>query len=83
MAVRKSEEELALQRKVKVMAKLFANGCRTESELQSLSMAAILKIQGITMDDLRIIMELQKSVKNRSLYSYLGGGEDEQPNQNE
>lgn len=83
MAVSKSAEELALQRKVKVMAKLFASGCRTESELQSLSMEAILKIQGITMDDLRIIMSLQKSVKNRSLYSYLGGGEDEQPNQNE
>ncbi len=83
MAASKSAEELALQRKVKVMAKLFASGYRTESELQSLSMEAILKIQGITMDDLRIIMSLQKSVKNRSLYSYLGGGEDEQPNQNE
>ena len=65
MAVSKSAEELALQRKVKVMAKLFASGCGTE----------------ITMDDLRIIMELQKSVKNRSLYSYLGGGKDEQPDQ--
>lgn len=82
MAVSKSAGELALQRKVKVMAKLFASGCRTESELQSLSMEAILKIQGITMDNLRIIMELQKSVKNRSLYSYLGGGEDEQSDQN-
>ena len=74
MAVSKSAEELALQRKVKVMAKLFASGCRTENELQSLSMEAILKIQGI-------IMELQKSVKKRSLYSYLGGGKDEQPDQ--
>ena len=82
MAVSKSAEELALQRKVKVMAKLFASGCRTESELQSLSMEAIMKIQGITKDDLRIIMSLQKSVKSRSLYSYLGGREDEQPNQN-
>ena len=65
------------------MAKLFASGCKTESELQSLSMEALLKIEGITMDDLRIIMALQKSVKNRSLYSFLGGGDDEQPNQNE
>ena len=81
MAVSKSAEELALQRKVNAMAKLFASGCRTENELQSLSMEAILKIQGITMDDLRIIMELQKSVKKRSLYSYLGGGKDEQPDQ--
>lgn len=63
MAVSKSAEELALQKKVKVMAKLFVSGCRTESELQSLSMEALLKIQGVTMDDLRIIMALQKSVK--------------------
>lgn len=83
MAVSKSAEELALQRKVKVMTKLFASGCKTESELQSLSMEAILQIQGITMDDLRTIMALQKSVKNRSLFSYLGGGEDEQSGQNQ
>lgn len=83
MAVSKSAEEFALQRKVKVMAKLFASGCKTESELQSLSMEAILKIQGITMDDLRTIMALQKSVKNRSLFSYLGGGENEQSEQNQ
>ena len=82
MAVSKSAEELALQKKVKVMAKLFASGCRTEGELQSLSMETLLQIQVVTMDDLRIIMALQKSVKNRSLYSYLGGGEDEQPDQN-
>ena len=67
---------------VRFMAKLFASGCRTEGELQSLSMETLLQIQGVTMDDLRIIMALQKSVKNRSLYSYLGGGEDEQLDQN-
>ena len=83
MSVSKSAEELALQRKVKVMAKLFASGCKTEGELQSLSMEAILRLPGITMEDLRIMMALQKSVKNRSLYSYLGGGDDERPDQNE
>ena len=83
MSVSKSAEELALQRKVKVMAQLFAIGCKTEGELQSLSMEAILRLPGITMEDLRIMMALQKSVKNRSLYSYLGGGDDERPDQNE
>ena len=67
MAVSKSAEELALQRKVKVMAKLFASGCKTESELQSLSMEALRKIAGVTMAALPILKALQKSVKNRSL----------------
>lgn len=61
MAMSKSAEELALQRKVKVMAKLFASGCKTESELQSLSMEAILQIQGITMDDLRTIRRCKRA----------------------
>lgn len=82
MAASKSAEELALQRKIKVMSKLFANGYKTETELQALSLEAIMKIQGITMDELRMIMALQRSVKNRLLFSYLGGATDERPGQN-
>lgn len=43
----------------------------------------MLKIPNITVQELSIIVSLQKYVKSHTLYSYLGGGTDEQPGQNE
>lgn len=73
MAYRKIAEEATLQQKVKVLTKLFDTGCKTEKALQSLSIESILAIDGITIQDMAVITELQKRVKNHSLFSYLGG----------
>ncbi len=83
MAGKKSTEELTLAQKVKVMSKLFDSGCKTEQALQSLSIESILKIDGITIQDMTVIMEIQKRVKSRTLFSYLGGDEIEQPDQSD
>lgn len=72
------KDKLTLQQKVKVLSKLFENGCKTEKELQALNMESILKIPNITIQDMTIIMELQKQVKANRLFSYLGGGDNEQ-----
>ena len=72
------KDKLTLQKKVKVLSKLFENGCKTEKELQALNMESILKIPNITIQDMTIIMELQKQVKANRLFSYLGGGDNEQ-----
>ena len=64
------------QQKTKLMAKLFDSGCNTEKKLQQLDMESILKIPGIT--DMALIIELQKETKANKLFSYLGGGTDEQ-----
>ena len=72
------KEKITLQQKVKVLSKLFENGCKTEKELQSLNMESILKIPNITIQDMTVIMELQKQVKSNRLFSYLGGGDNEQ-----
>lgn len=42
------------------------------------SMESILKIPSITIQDMTVIMELQKATKSGKLFSYLGGGTDEQ-----
>ena len=41
-------------------------------------MESILKIPGITIPDMALIIELQKETKANTLFSYLGGGTDEQ-----
>lgn len=75
------KEAFTLQQKVKVLNKLFDAKCRTEKELQALDMESILKIPNITIQDMTVIMELQKQAKAHTLFSYLGGGEDEQHEQ--
>ena len=66
------------QQKTKLMAKLFDSGCNTEKKLQQLDMESILKIPGIAIPDMALIIELQKETKANKLFSYLGGGTDEQ-----
>ena len=72
------KDTITLQQKVKVLNKLFDAKCRTEKDLQGLSMESILKIPNITIQALTVIMELQKAPKSGQLFSYLGGGTDEQ-----
>ena len=72
------KEAFTLQPKVKVLNKLFDAKCKSEKDLQALDMESILKIPNITIQDMTIIMELQKATKANKLFSYLGGGSDEQ-----
>lgn len=72
------KEAFTLQQKVKVLNKLFDAKCKSEKDLQALDMESILKIPNITIQDMTVIMELQKATKANKLFSYLGGGSDEQ-----
>ena len=73
------KDSFTLQQKVKVLNKLIDAKCGTEKGLQALDMESILKIPNITIQDMTVIMELQKATKSNKLFSYLGGGNDEQP----
>ena len=64
------------QTKSRVLNKLFENGYTTEKDLQSLTLEKALAINGITIPELTVIMELQKYAKAGKLYSYLGGTDD-------
>lgn len=77
MANKKPTDSLTLAQKVKVLQKLFDTGCKSEKDLQALSMESILQIDGITIQDMTVIMTLQKQVKAHTLFSYLGGGGNE------
>lgn len=68
-----AETKNKYQQKLKVMNKLFEAGCGTEKELQEMSLEKILAIPGITVQDMGVIVELKKNVKDNHLYSYLAG----------
>lgn len=75
MAARKSDGIAPeVMQRVKVLSKLYESGCKNEKELQALSMESLLKIPDISVDDMRIIIEVQKQTKANKLFSYLGGG---------
>lgn len=75
------KDAFTLQQKTKVLNKLFEANCKTEKDLQSLDIESILKIPNITIQDMTIITELQKQIKANKLFSYLGGGDNEQPSE--
>ena len=77
MAAKKSANT-ALQQKVKVLAKLYDSGCKTEKDLKALTLPTILKIPDVTVPDMTVITELQEQVAKNRLFSYLGGVTDEQ-----
>ena len=69
------------QQKFKVLSKLFEAGFRTEKDLQSINFQNVFRIEGLSVQDMSIISELQKHAKSNKLYSYLGGILDEQKEQ--
>ena len=60
------------QTKIKTITKLIENGVKTEKELLALNFDSALQIEGITMQDIGVISQLQKHTKD--LYTYLSGG---------
>ncbi len=69
------------QQKFKVLSKLFEAGFKTEKDLQSINFQNVFRIEGLSVQDMSIISELQKHAKSNKLYSYLGGIFDEQKEQ--
>ena len=66
MANRKTADVNILQAKVKVLKKLHLLGCKTEKELLALTMTDVLKIDNLSIQDIAIILELQRRVKKHT-----------------
>ena len=72
------KEKFTFQQKTKLLTKLFHAGSKTQKKLKQHDMQSILKIPAITNTDMSLINDLQKQTKANKLFSYLGGGTDEQ-----
>lgn len=62
------------QKAVKVLNKVFEAGFTDEKAIASMTMDDILSMQGgITVADITLINDLQKSIKSNKVISFLGG----------
>ena len=61
------------QKAVKALNKIFEAGFTEEKAIAAMTMDGILSMQGITVADITLINELQKSIKGNRVISFLGG----------
>ena len=59
---------------IKVLNKVLDAGFTDEKAIAAMTIDDILKMQGVTIADIGIINELQKSIKANKVISFLGGG---------
>lgn len=62
------------QKAIKVLNKVFEAGFTDEKAISAMTMDDILSMQGITVADIGLINDLQKSIKVNKVISFLGGG---------
>ena len=62
------------QKAVKVLNKVLEAGFTDEKAIAAMTMDDILSMQGITVADITLINDLQKSIKSNKVISLLGGG---------
>ena len=65
------------QKAVKVLNKIFEAGFTDEKAISAMTMDDILSMQGITVADITIINDLQKSIKANKVISFFSGGANE------
>ena len=65
------------QKAVKVLNKVLEAGFTDEKAIAAMTMDDILSMQGITVGDITLINDLQKSIKANRVISFLGGAADE------
>ena len=65
------------QKVIKVLNKIFEAGFTDEKAISAMTMDDILSMQGITVADIGLINDLQKSIKSNKVISFLGGAADE------
>lgn len=65
------------QKAVKVLNKVLEAGFTDEKAISAMTMDDILSMQGITVADIALINDLQKSIKANKAISFLSGAADE------
>ena len=61
------------QKSIKVLNKIFEAGFTDEKAISAMTMDDILSMQSITVADIALINDLQKSIKANKVISFLGG----------
>lgn len=61
----------ALQKKLKVIEKLYAASIDTSEKLQQMSALEMSQLPGAVNDDVRMMLDIQRFEKSGTLFSYL------------
>ncbi len=61
------------QKAIKVIGKVLDAGFTDEKAIAAMTMDDVLSMQGVTVSDISLINELQKSIKANKVISFLGG----------
>ena len=62
------------QKAIRALGKVLDAGFTDEKAISAMTMDDILSMQGITVTDIALTNELQKSIKSNKVISFLGGG---------
>jgi len=62
------------QKTIRVLNKIFEAGFTDEKDIAAMTMDDILTMQSVTIADITIINDLQKSIKANKVITFLGGG---------
>lgn len=68
---KKSRKRTPFERKMETILKLKSIGVTTEKDLAAVSLERMLRVENVTIDDLRELLEVQRQVKERTLFSWL------------
>ena len=68
---RKSNEISVRQQKLRLLERIFDAGLVTDEAIANLQPVEMLQISDITTEDLRLLCDLQDSVKNGKTISFL------------
>lgn len=64
------------QKRLALIDKLINAGYRTEKAMADMSIDQILGLDGLVVDEMRGISDLQKAIKSHKVISFLSGGDE-------
>ena len=71
-----SKKLTEIQKRMATLEALFDSGFKTEKAISDMTIEQILGIDSLSVDEMRMISELQKAVKNHKVVSFLSGGDE-------
>ena len=64
------------QKRLALIDSLIVAGYKNEKAVTDMTIDQILGIDGLSVEEMRSISELQKAIKNHRIISFLSGGDD-------
>ena len=66
-----------MQKRMKILEKVISLGFKNEEDIKKLSPKDLMKEESLSFSELLLIYELQESVKNNRLISFISSGANE------